>query len=338
MSNSKLTSIQILRGFAAVWVVIAHATSLIQHPEQLAPLVRLIGGYGWFGVDVFFVVSGFVIYFTVHGKSLSAGTFLVRRAERIVPPYLLLTTALCVLMLALPQIFKSLQFSIDHFVRSALYLSFTRYDYPMLYIGWTLEYEMFFYLLASCALGCGAFAFKRLTVFICFLVLLGLAFAHSGYISRQIAFLTNPILLEFCLGFCCAALFLTRSIDKTVAAVLLITIVMVYSTIPAHRAIVAGLPSVALLALCLWLEPYVTSPQLLRNTVASVGDASYSIYLIQVFSLPLTDKLLRLFPDTVGPTAFVVLATAFTTGIGWVFFRLVERPMLDFIRKMRMSP
>jgi exopolysaccharide production protein ExoZ len=112
-------------------------------------------------------VSGFVIYFAVHGKSISAGTFLVRRAERIVPPYLLLTTALCMLMLALPQIFKTLQFSLDHFVRSAVYLSFTRYEYPILYIGWTLEYEMFFYLLASCALACGAFVFKRLAVFIC---------------------------------------------------------------------------------------------------------------------------------------------------------------------------
>ncbi|MEO7497275.1 MAG: acyltransferase [Massilia sp.] len=334
-NNSRLTSIQILRAFAAVWVVIAHALGLIRHREQLNPAIAMIGGYGWLGVDVFFIVSGFVIYFTVHGKKITAGTFFARRAERIVPPYLLLTTALCILMLALPQFFETFHFSIDHLLRSAAYLSFTRYEYPLLYVGWTLEYEMLFYLLASCALACGAFLFTRLTVCLCILVLFGLAFAHSGYSSKPIIFLTDPILLEFCLGFLCAALFLTGTINLKVAAVMLFTLVMVYCNNPTHRAIVVGLPSVGLLALCLRLERYVSVPRLLRNTLTSIGDASYSIYLIQVFSLPLADKLQGFFPEAVGPAAFLVLATAFTTGLGWIFFRQVERPMLELIRKAR---
>lgn len=86
MLHLKLTSIQILRGIAAVWVVLAHATGFAEATGAVNGVLKFVSGYGWAGVDIFFVLSGFVIYYAVYGKKITAGQFFARRLERIVPP------------------------------------------------------------------------------------------------------------------------------------------------------------------------------------------------------------------------------------------------------------
>lgn len=335
MPNLKLTNIQILRGLAAVWVVVFHAIGESPHPYPVSPFLEYVGRYGYFGVDLFFVLSGFVICYSVHAKPISATTFFMRRAERIVPPYLVLTIVLFLVMLAFPNIFHSMKASLDHFVRSATYLSFTRYEYPVLYVGWTLEYEMFFYLMAAGALACSARVFNKVPMAICGVVLCGLLFKQAGGHSAPVEFLTNPVVLEFCFGFITAAVFLTRKLDGQTVAALIATVLAVSIIDPTHRVILAGVPSVILLCICLALNSRVTLPSYVRNPLASIGDASYSIYLIQVFALPIADRSRRLFPGAEGPILPTLLAIGFTIFVGWAFFRFVERPMLNIIRARR---
>lgn len=332
MPNLKLTNIQILRGLAAVWVVLYHSLGLASRPEGANRFLTGLGQYGYFGVDIFFVLSGFVIYYSVHLKNITAREFFRRRAERIVPPYFVLTTILFLAMLLLPSMFHSLKPSLDHFLRSVLYLSFTGYQFPVLYIGWTLEYEMLFYVLAAGALGFGAMLFNRLPALISTLVLLGMASTQIIGPIGPVGFLTNPIILEFCFGFVIASIFLTKKIDKFNIAALTAAIVVVTLVDPTHRVMLAGLPSAALLIMCLMLNHLVTLPRYVKIPLCAVGDASYSIYLIQVFSLPLIDKLFRYAPGVMGAGSFVVLAAGSAIISGWAFFKLVETPILNALK------
>jgi exopolysaccharide production protein ExoZ len=333
--NLKLTNIQILRGLAAVWVVVYHTLGLTLAPHGGNRILTWAGEYGYFGVDIFFVVSGFVIYYSVYSKKISALAFFRRRAERIVPPYLLLTAVLFLATLILPSLFHSLKASFDHFLRSIFYLSFTGYQFPVLYIGWTLEYEMFFYVLASAALAFGARAFNRLPVIISALVVIGVAFTKMLGALGPVGFLTNAIILEFCFGFVIASIFLSNKIEKYNVAALIAALLAASLVDPTHRAILAGLPSAAMLYVCLALNHLVTLPRYVRTPLSTIGDASYSIYLIQVFSLPIIDKLLRFAPDAVGTNSIVLLATSFTIFLGWTFFKLVETPILDALKVRR---
>lgn len=318
-----------------MWVVIYHAIGLPQPANGHSAGMDLIGKYGNFGVDLFFVVSGFVIYYSVHGKAVTPGSFLLRRLERIVPPYLLLTLVLYCAMLALPRLFNSATPSLDHLIRSALYLSFTDYPYPLLYVGWTLEYEMFFYLLAAAMLAMSWAAFRKLPVIMCAFVLSGMALGWLGLAPASLVFLSNPMLLEFCLGFSAASIVLTRQVDWLVAISLLGTTVVLLFVEPGHRFLVAGIPAVVVLSACLAWSSRVTLPALLSRPLVFLGDASYAIYLVQVFSLPLAARLLAIVAVRIGPTVFVLSAIAITIGLGCLFFKVVEAPVLNRLRARR---
>lgn len=335
MSNHKLTNVQILRGLAAIWVVVYHALGQAESFGVANKVLAFVAGFGYFGVDIFFVLSGFVIYYSVYSKNITASAFFRCRLERIVPPYFILTAVLFVAMLVMPGLFRSMNASVDHFLRSVLYLSFTGYDFPVLYIGWTLEYEMLFYVLASVALAFGVLTFNRLPIIISALVVAGATFTMIGGSFSALRFLTNPIILEFGFGFAIAAVFLAKKIDGFNIAALFIAVLGVALVDPAHRAILAGLPSAALLYVCLVLNHLVTLPRYVRAPLSALGDASYSIYLVQVFSLPVIDKLLRLTHVEVTANSFVLLATSFTILSGWAFFKLVEAPILGIFKVQR---
>ena len=88
MLVKKYNSIQILRGFAAVFVLLYHATRHYQ--EQNLTFLNGFFQHGYFGVDLFFVISGFVIPYTMFKSQYQykdAGTFMLRRLARIEPPY-----------------------------------------------------------------------------------------------------------------------------------------------------------------------------------------------------------------------------------------------------------
>lgn len=335
MPNYKLTNIQILRGLAAVWVVLYHALGLPLPSGEVNPILGFAAGFGYFGVDIFFVLSGFVICYSVHGKMITAGAFFRRRAERIVPPYFILTTVLFIGMLAAPSLFHSMNASLDHFLRSIVYLSFTRYDFPVLYIGWTLEYEMLFYLLAALALAFGMQVFNRLSVIIALLIVGGVLVTQAYGPVRVFGFVTNPIILEFGFGFVIAGVFLTKRIDSYSMVALGVAITAIALINPTHRALLAGIPSAALLCICLAMHHRVTLPQFIKNPLSTVGEASYSIYLMQVFSLPLAGKLSRFAAAVLEPNTFILLTTGFTIFLGWVFFRYVETPILGVFRRQR---
>jgi exopolysaccharide production protein ExoZ len=146
----QIISVQYLRAIAATGVVFHHALGPPYINSGLAAPTTI----GEAGVDLFFVISGFIIWVTTRGPDLSPADFVQHRIVRIVPLYWMCTFAYLALELAGR---KTEAISISALVRSLLFIP--TYD-PALaqrisafyFLGWTLMYEMFFYALFAVVL------------------------------------------------------------------------------------------------------------------------------------------------------------------------------------------
>ena len=141
--------IQYLRGIAALMVVWHHSSSQIPALNRFFP-----GSSGAHGVDLFFVISGFIMAVTTTGAGLTPLQFLRRRVVRVVPLYWILTLAMVGLALVAPSLFRTLKVTADTLVQSLLFIphfstSFTDKAWPLLVPGWTLNYEMYFYVILA---------------------------------------------------------------------------------------------------------------------------------------------------------------------------------------------
>ncbi|MGF2531335.1 acyltransferase family protein, partial [Ralstonia pseudosolanacearum] len=210
--SASLQSIQALRGFAALYVVIFHSGLALAHADlpALAWLTEHVVKRGHVGVDVFFVISGFIIaWVAILGPKgpEPPGAFLIKRAFRLGPPYWLMSILHSAWLNPVSSgvLLTSLAF-LPQANADAPY-----FGYPALYVGWSLNYEAFFYLL--CALGLALFGRRAL-----WLVTLGLfattvivPFWHGGVVlgdpealyawaTPLQAMAANPLVLEFLLG------------------------------------------------------------------------------------------------------------------------------------------
>jgi exopolysaccharide production protein ExoZ len=193
---TQLRSLQVLRAVAA-WGVVLHHYYL----HARAPWAELFRDYGNFGVDIFFVLSGFLMFYTVRHSNTSATQFWLSRLLRIAPPYWFAT----LLTVALRELFP-LQFGYTDWTPRTLLASLFfiptdnptgRGIFPVLPAGWTLNLEVFFYgLLAAC------FPLKGYARFIA----CGLALVIAPFLwPRDLplgSVLADQRLFEFALGLC----------------------------------------------------------------------------------------------------------------------------------------
>lgn len=134
--DNKIKSIQILRGVASTSVVYYH--------------IGMSPNFGAFGIDLFFVISGFVMSLLLTYKTMkSPWKFYIKRIIRIVPLYYLFTTITLTLTLIKPDLFNSTTFDLLNFFKSLLFIPYIKEDgtlHPFLPVGWTLNYEFFLFL------------------------------------------------------------------------------------------------------------------------------------------------------------------------------------------------
>jgi len=154
-----LTSIQALRGFAVMLVVLFHIQHYVAGRLQLPNLLPRFD-IGVAGVDVFFVISGFIMVYASERLFAQPGgvrVFCLRRIVRIVPMYWAATTVLLVYVLARYADFGAVLGGAgrDYVIASYLFYPYVRPDgwgAPFLGVGWTLNYEMFFYAIFGLSL------------------------------------------------------------------------------------------------------------------------------------------------------------------------------------------
>ncbi|MFK3910885.1 acyltransferase family protein [Enterobacter cancerogenus] len=204
-NNDTLNSIQILRGIAAVAVMLVHHQAFIPLPAN-APFGKIIPGGSW-GVDLFFLISGFIAAYTVSPSSIgtrAGANYLLRRLIRILPLYYILT------MLS----FGSDATAWLHSLKSMLFIPIGG-DYGPTYggaqigQGWTLNYEMYFYLVVAVSFVFGNYKWLFSITLISSVIGLPLMLNSlpENYLiygfsfpSTYFSLITHPIVFEFLAG------------------------------------------------------------------------------------------------------------------------------------------
>lgn len=286
-----LRSIHALRGLAAGSVVVAHS---LEHGHYGGSIALFAGR---FGVEVFFVISGIVIMLAGGTTRFSASSFLMRRFFRIAPLYWATTILVMTLAVSAPAIFKSTAFELGYFIKSMLFLpdvvpgrvSDWR---PMFKLGWTLNYEVFFYVVVASSFWCHDFNRRAVLILIIITAFVMMSFVIPPRTS-ELAFYANLNLMPFAFGVILAWLVQTKAglVEELsryrfaflVAAVAAVLLALSFDwerfrMLDGHAAMTLAAVLVGLAALS--FEPRIRAEGGLLNWL---GDVSYSLYLLHMF-------------------------------------------------------
>jgi len=342
---NSIVSIQALRAVAAISVALLHfnAVALMLVGTADAPLVLYPLASG---VDLFFVISGFVMVYSSEPLFAATGgstTFFMRRLARIVPLYWL-TTAIAIPLMSLPVTWGTV-------VQSYFFIPYLQPNgnmTPLHGVGWTLNFEMFFYLTFAVALSLPRrIAVPLLSAVLCVAVILGSLLSPS---FAPLRYWSDPIILEFVFGMLIALVYRQqRALLPMWARLCLITAsaATVWLFAPrmppsGYRALEWGLPAAMMVAASVLGHQRAWSG--LTATIAKkLGDASYSIYLIH----PLVGApIFLLWHDnlgylghldhrvvSVGRFAFMVAGFVFMIVLSMGTYRYLEKPFTAFIRR-----
>jgi exopolysaccharide production protein ExoZ len=342
----RLESIQVLRAIAAIGVVFTHAITRIstsfpdanQHSLLASADGQLTAGDA--GVDLFFAISGFIMLHVHRNDFAQAGAplnFMIKRILRIVPIYWFLTTAALIVLLAAPQLFTTHYRGIDlpWIIGSYLFVPIAPPGWnatPVVGVGWTLNFEMFFYVVFAFALLLPRkLGLQLLFVGFGCLVLIGAVLRPA---TPVFGLVTNWLLLDFLMGVAIAWWLLVRGrlAPGAAFALLVAGVLCVAATIlwppPEEgplRVLKWGIPMALIVLAMSSIDLPEGRP---RKLLAVLGDASYSIYLFQFFALPGWGRVMQ----AAGAHAMafdvnVVILTGLVTGSGFFCWLLLERPL-----------
>ncbi len=206
-----IRSMEGLRGLAVFLVFLVHFSSL--SAPYHASSVQLSQWMGWVhtvgnaGVDLFFVLSGYLIYGAVLERQQPFLKFMARRVQRIYPAFLVVFVLYLLLSVALPAESKvphSTGAALVYLLENVLLLPGLFPVTPMITVAWSLSYEMFYYL--AIPLLVMAFAFRererrwRMGFFLVLVFLLAAYSAWQGGPVRLIMFISGILLYEVITG------------------------------------------------------------------------------------------------------------------------------------------
>jgi exopolysaccharide production protein ExoZ len=337
--SSSLVSIQALRAIAALLVFWGHAINAVtaEVAGEFPPL------YGPFGVDLFFVISGFVMVYSserLFGQPGAPIKFFVRRLARIVPLYWAATAIL--VWFVVPYA------STKAVLGSLFFTPRIPSEAPLLFVGWTLIFEMFFYTVFAIAL----FAQRRVAVvagasvfLIAFTVLFGPAPGLSAHApaASGIAYLADSIIIEFMFGMAIALVYRAggRLPIWATIGLLVAGVVWLAATAPAVPRLYSAGIAAALIVAALSLSS-MSSPKdsLLVRGVVFLGDISYSLYCTHLLTFSFVAWVVA--ELALGPVGDawtymgVMLATGLVVAAGT--YLLFEKPTTDFLKRLIERP
>ncbi len=339
--DATFESIQALRGVAAILVTLFHAAS---HFDKSEATFRV----GNAGVDIFFVISGFVMWSAVARRSMTPETFLRHRFIRLVPLYAIFTLALLGGWVLAPSAFPHMRPpTAEHVLLSLAFIPHVDPDgriFPLLAQGWTLNFEMFFYLLFALAL----MAPRRgrlmlLAASLLALPLLGLGVSPAQIHAAPPLGLLSPLLVEFLGGVLVAQALRNGWRPGAVLCWASIAAGALALAVPpnpaaaddAARLLLFGGPALLIVAGAVGLEAGSEKFSVGRAPML-LGAASYSLYLSHTFTLSIMGKIWdKLWPHAGAPWLFTTAATAASVAAGVAAYLLLERPLLQWMRNGR---
>ncbi len=343
-----LTLIQVFRGIASLLVVGVHGELIFEQNLDQQFLFNIFH-FGGSGVDFFFVLSGFIIYY-VHkkdlGKEHKLKQFVLKRLVRIYPIYWVILAAKLIASLSLGysntherswwEIFQAFSlFPLDRGILSESFLG----------VSWTLTYEIFFYCIFGLLI---YFGLKKCLPLIgiwlgaVLINSIGLLPLPENYVVLN--FLFSILHLEFALGIL-AAYLISRDRVKhgekiMYVGMFLFTLAAInfnYKLFPVPDILAFAIPSTLLvIGAAAWeTKTYVQIPSFL----ILLGNASFSLYLIHGFVMNNVTKITialgwegLIFQSNVLMTIFALINMVLATIVGCLLYLYIEKPLVTVLR------
>jgi len=350
--KTQLNLIQLFRGLSALLIVMFHATYFSIDKFHQNYLFNVFS-FGYSGVDFFFVLSGFIIFFTNNhyfGQKSKLANFLEKRLIRIYPVYWIITLALGILYFFIPSFAPGSEWQIGEIFKSLIL-------YPqekplILIVGWALRHIVLFYLVFGLAIWLKPkfsipiiFSYLGLTLALFIAQIAGIFDIKS--IPYKLQFLFDSLNLEFAFG-CLVAYsihkFKNQITDKIIflifgAGLLLFMIGSFFLSDPSSsyiklaRIIVYGLPSSLIILGAALIDIHKSVS--ISKIFDYLGNASYSIFLVHIPLLSANIKITSIvhLEKFIGHFLTMTLVVAVAIGLGCIFYSYVEKPLLEFLRR-----
>lgn len=348
LKHEKVVSIHYLRGLCALLVVVAHLSYLL--PGRIIDRIP-----GAVGVDIFFMISGFIMMLVTRDGTQTPGAFIIKRFFRIYPVFFVVwllsvlavyrdagvTRALCSLALCLEEYATT---------------QGPEFGFNLLGPPWTLTYEVAFYVLFCCSMGLS----RKWRGTVCALLILGLtvglqlvtngSFATSSQVSAMfdpmqwwdapLKILSNTIFYEFIFGMFMAWIFEKQAagngsvvLARLAGSVLVLATVAAFAKGPVPFGMSGGFWFAApIFAGAVVLGMHARLPAL--GSLTFLGDISYSLYLVHFSLMSFVQELV---PDGTDVLANLALFVALLGGsllLAFGLYRTIEQPGMRLGRSL----
>ncbi|MCF0062716.1 acyltransferase [Dyadobacter chenwenxiniae] len=354
----QLNSIQYLRALAALLVVYCHAIDQqMRLGQSYQQGFHHLQNFGAIGVDIFFVISGFIISY-ISKKEVgpkAALIFLKKRFIRINPAYY----AASVIALGFMMLSNSFSFSTQSTLKTIsilpIFESGEIFQNPILHIGWTLSFEWLFYLVVSLLMLLSVVQYKDhlLILILVVVTLLGILFPSK---EIHFNFVTNPMILEFGFGILLSIIYKDLKAQPIIYPALLLAITAAffihliyngYGEISEaskilkgenvwQRIVIWGIPSATLALGLLFLEKQMGSNFFHNKKLLLLGDASYAIYLVHQTCFKVIISVLQKthFASKLNLDFLVLILVCISVMTGILFHIYIEKKLISFFNKI----
>ena len=337
--RAELATVQALRAIAAFLVVAFHAVDSWGHHVLGRPGDQ-IWPNGATGVDIFFVISGLAMVISADrlaGKPAGWRIFVRHRIIRIVPLYWIMTTVKVVAVLVLPTLVMRTRLDVPYVAGSYFFLPVrdsVGHLMPVLPVGWTLTYEMLFYMLVALAIALRvqvlAVAGPALGAF----VLMPIVGGSEGFANTIAAEFVFGILIGVSIKRGIRMPFPVAASALGVGFAIILTGPVVTGTL---RPVTWGLPAACIVAGAVMLEERLSA--LIPRRLLDAGNASYSICLMHPFVIPMIYIIVsRTVPGALWLPGIIALSLVASAAVGRLGFVWVERPLLSWLRQSSAAP
>ncbi|ACE91427.1 MULTISPECIES: acyltransferase family protein [Rhizobium] len=330
-------SVQYLRAVAAIAVTIFHVAFIFGW--NFVPLAA--------GVDLFFIISGFIMWTISDAKPTAPLQFIRNRIQRVLPIYWICTLLFVVAATVSPKNYDNAVFGAADIIRSLLFVPYadgTGVVQPVLVPGWTLNYEMFFYT-AFCLVLFLKGRTERLLAITGFLMLC-VAIGLFAPVTPYSIVYASPLLLEFLAGIVIAFVMSRADVTSTKLSVALMVLGLVSIAASSFldkpngfiRVLVWGVPSVLIVLGALVAERASLFPKL--TWLKILGDSSYSLYLTHMIAIGVAKLAIYIagVERWTAPLALriplLVVTTIFCVSVGLVFYFCVEKKIAQFLKRL----
>lgn len=334
-----ILSIHYLRGLAALFVVLFHYRGYINNIYSQQNLGDILFSKGSIGVDLFFIISGFIISLSTESNR-KIKSFIMRRIFRIYPVYLFFIAAMVAIIPSIPlsDILKSMFFiNLDYSGESPYF------GYSVVFVGWTLTYEMVFYFLFMVSMIIN----ENHRTWLCSAIVLTIFALCKIYINTInnnalgiIKILSSPMMIEFVMGMMSYEVYKVfknlqpSELAKKLAIIIsmLAFFVILNANWMQHGPWSFGMASLVIVISLLIIDSIFKY----NKVMIFLGDISYSLYLCHAVTISFISVFNKDIKDVFNMSgfSFLLICVLVNIIIASMAHYLIEKPFIKLCRKI----